>query len=167
MDCRWILQIYLYRCIPVSTSLATTWTAPHSFAAMAEAPHPLPRSRTDIPRHTPGLSKRYLQGGDIKRALTAIPHTHKTIPAFYCEAKRLPWKCLSPGPVYGPVRVTKRPELWSFSPKSAAGGEQSQFDLRSQTLLSRYLCVLWNKPPDVFIWLAAVWETSVYVCLLQ
>ena len=49
------------RYIPASISLATTWAAPLSLAAMAEAPQPLPRSRTVLPRHTAGLSSRYLQ----------------------------------------------------------------------------------------------------------
>lgn len=148
--------------IPLSMSLATTWTAPHSFAAMVEAPQPLPRSRTALPRHTPGLSKRYLQRGGNKIRLNC---TNSHCQAVYFQAKLLPWECLSSWPVYGPVRVTKRPELRSFSPKPAVCGEQSQFDLWSQALLPNYLCVLWNKSPDIFIRLAADWKTPMAVCL--
>lgn len=49
--------------LPVSVSLATTWAAPLSLAAMAEAPQPLPTSTTLFPKHSPGLSKRYLRDG--------------------------------------------------------------------------------------------------------
>jgi len=41
-------------------SLATTWEAPLSLAAMADAPQPQPRSSTFLSLHTSGLFKRYL-----------------------------------------------------------------------------------------------------------
>lgn len=44
-----------------SMSLARTWDAPLITAAIAVAPHPLPRSRTDRPLTTRGLSKIYLK----------------------------------------------------------------------------------------------------------
>lgn len=155
-----------HRCIPVSMSLATTWAAPHSFAAMAEAPQPLPRSRTVLSRHTPGLSKRYLQTGGTRWDLIAVTHTNKTAAVVYYEVKILPWECLSSWPIYSPVRVIERPELWPFTPKSAVLGEQSQFHLWSQALFSNYLCVLGNKSPDILLRLTANWEwlTSVYRC---
>lgn len=70
------------RRIPVSMSLATTWAAPHSFAAMAEAPQPLPRSRTVLFRHTPGLSKRYLQTDGTRWYVAAVTHTLKSSQLF-------------------------------------------------------------------------------------
>ena len=54
-----------HRCldyVPWSVSLATTLDAPTSFAAMADAPHPVPTSKTVSPRNTSGLSRIYLQG---------------------------------------------------------------------------------------------------------
>lgn len=49
-----------------SMSLARTWDAPLITAAIAVAPHPLPRSKTDRPLTTRGLSRMYL---DLKGRL--------------------------------------------------------------------------------------------------
>lgn len=43
-----------------SMSVAKILEAPLILAAIAVAPHPLPRSNTDLPLTTSGLSKRYL-----------------------------------------------------------------------------------------------------------
>ena len=49
-----------------SMSLARTCDAPLITAAIAVAPHPLPRSRTDRPLTTRGLSKIYLKRKAVK-----------------------------------------------------------------------------------------------------
>lgn len=120
--------------LPLSMSLATTWVAPLSFDAMAEAPQPLPTSRTVFPIHSSGLSKRYLQADVIR--------PEYRIPLQKCQLKIIPWQCLSPWPVYGPIWVMKRPKFGSFSPKSAIWCQQSQFDLGCQAVLPTYLRVV-------------------------
>lgn len=47
-------------------SLARTCDAPLITAAIAVAPHPLPRSKTDRPLTTRGLSKIYLKRKTVK-----------------------------------------------------------------------------------------------------
>lgn len=131
--------------IPLSMSLAITWAAPLSFAAMAEAPQPLPTSRTVFPRHSSGLSKRYLQADVDRLKNRSYRSKCRTSP---WQLKSAPWQRLSSRPVNGPVRVIKRPKFWSFSPKSAIWGQQSQFDLRRQAVLPPCLRVLRNKFSD-------------------
>jgi hypothetical protein len=49
-------------------SLAKILDAPLILAAIAVAPHPLPRSSTDLPLTVSGLSKRYLNWKEEKTA---------------------------------------------------------------------------------------------------
>lgn len=128
--------------IPLSISLAITWAAPQSFAAMAEAPQPLPTSRTVFPWHSSGLSKRYLNA-DVASFKNRHSPPNGTV--------QLPRQRLSSWPVYGPVRVIKRPKFRSFSPKTTIWGKQVQFDLGCQAELPSCLCVLQNKSPDGLI----------------
>lgn len=77
------------------------------------------------------------------------------IPLQTYKLKLVPRQCLSSWPVYGPVRVMKRPKFWSFSPKSAIWGQKSQLDLRCQAVLPTYLRVLQYKASDRVIGLKA------------
>lgn len=77
------------------------------------------------------------------------------IPLQTYKLKLVPRQCLSSRPVYGPVRVMKRPKFWSFSPKSAIWGQKSQLDFGSQAVLPTYLRVLQYKSSDRVIGLKA------------
>lgn len=69
-----------------SVSLATTWEAPVSLAAMADAPQPQPRSSTFLPPDTSGLFNRYLRTQSTQKCIinkndtiTQVDWTHLTV----------------------------------------------------------------------------------------